>query len=735
MASELLSSKVVVVEEEPRVRGIATGPTSVAGAIGITERGPIGVATLCTTFDEFVEAFGDFTLNADLALAVTGFFENGGSSLWVVRTCHYDDVADPTTSTATKARARLVAPGLPTVAIIESATAEPYALANGASIALRVAGIDVVEAIDAHAARVESAIGPFALVDGATLDVRVDGVLQSVVFHATDFVDITAATAGELAAALNVQLTDARAGTDTGRVFLDTDAMGRAASIEIVGGTATASLGFPVDVASGAGNVRRASAVTIDELRQIFAAHTSVVVSRTDDGRLRMSTLATGAAVTLEVLAATTPSLGLPAGVVAGSDAGSIEVGKVEAREPGSWAARLAVDVRAPSAGAGAARTFDVAVLEGPTLRELFRDMTLDASGTRFIERVMNDDRTGSAWVRVTLNTSVSVPTLPVQRAALAGGDDGLVSLDDSDFVGSDAGGTGLRAFDRVLDLSILMVPGRASPTVHGAMLQYAEVERGGFVFAVLDPPAGLRATQIVDYVASAALEGLSELGAIYWPRLRVPNPKRSVFGTSVDVIAPPCGVVAGVYARTDAARPGGVYDAPAGIELGRMFGVLGFETDEVLEERKRDLIFPHRINPLTTGPTLPRFIDGARTLKGTGNFPFVSSRRGVSYIERALKRGLEFVRHRNPTDSLLAEVDRTARGFLLEQTGLDAFQSRDPEKAFFLEVSSKIVSVPGGVSSRVLARVGLAMNAPAEFVVISVSQDTRAIEADLGTS
>ncbi len=730
MASELLSSKVVVIEEEPRIRGIATGPTSVAGAIGITERGPIGVATLCTTFDEFDESFGGFTASPDLALAATGFFENGGSRLWVVRTCHYDDVTDPTTATATKARAQLVAPGLPTAAIVESATAEPYALADGSRIAIRVAGIDVIETVDAHAARIETASGPFALVDGATLDVRIDGALQSVVLHATDFTDITAATATELAAALNVQLVDARAGRDAGRVFIDTDSSGRASSLEIVGGTAAPALGFTAGAVSGAGNVRRADAVTIDELRQLLAAHTSVGVSSTDDRRLRLSTLATGASVTLEVLAAMAPTLGLPVGAVSGSDAGSISVATVVAREPGSWAARIAVAVRAPSAGA--ARTFDVAVLEGSTLRELFRDLTLNAASARFIERVMNDDRTGSAWVRVALSVPVSVPTVPIQRAALAGGDDGLTGLDDADFVGSDAGGTGLRALDRVLDLSILMVPGRASPTVHGAMLQYAEVERGGFVFAVLDPPAGLRATEIVDYVASAALEGSSELGALYWPRLRVPNPKRSVFGSSVDVIAPPSGVVAGVYARTDAARPGGVYDAPAGIELGRMFGVLGFETDEVLEERKRDLIFPHRINPLTTGPTLPRFIDGARTLKGTGNFPFVSSRRGVSYIERALKRGLEFVRHRNPTDSVLAEVDRTARAFLLEQTGLDAFQSRDPEKAFFLEVSSKIVSVPGGVASRVLTRVGLAMNAPAEFVIISVSQDTRAIEAAL---
>ena len=38
MSGQLLSSKVVIVEEEPKVRGIPSAPTSVAGAVGVTER-------------------------------------------------------------------------------------------------------------------------------------------------------------------------------------------------------------------------------------------------------------------------------------------------------------------------------------------------------------------------------------------------------------------------------------------------------------------------------------------------------------------------------------------------------------------------------------------------------------------------------------------------------------------------------------------------------------------------
>src|SRR5690606_37423544 len=121
---------------------------------------------------------------------------------------------------------------------------------------------------------------------------------------------------------------------------------------------------------------------------------------------------------------------------------------------------------------------------------------------------------------------------------------------------------------------------------------------------------------------STAALLGLSEHAAIYWPRVKVLNPSRSVFGSAAELVVPPSGHIAGVYARVDGSAPGGVYKPPAGIEHGKLLGVLGFETDEVLDEAKRDLVFPKRINPLTAFPGVPRHIDGARTLKGDGNFP-----------------------------------------------------------------------------------------------------------------
>src|SRR3990172_6258977 len=105
MGNQLLASKVVIVEEEPRIRNVPALPTAVIGAVGLTERGPVGKAVLATSFEEFVETFGGFTPNSDLALAVHAFFQNGGQTLWAVRAVHYTDIN--TASSKTSAAATL----------------------------------------------------------------------------------------------------------------------------------------------------------------------------------------------------------------------------------------------------------------------------------------------------------------------------------------------------------------------------------------------------------------------------------------------------------------------------------------------------------------------------------------------------------------------------------------------------------------------------------------------------
>lgn len=520
MGAQLLSSKIVIVEEEPRIRSIPALPTAVVGAVGVTERGPIGVATLVTSWEEYVNIFGSFTTDSDVATAAYGFFLNGGETLWVVRTVHYSDVDAGTIASAAKA--------------------------------------------------------------------------------SVDLLDSTPATTVE-----------------------------------------------------------------------------------------------------------------------------------VEGKTEGAYGNSLKILIE--DATDGEATHFNLSVLREDVVVEVFPNVVADnAYPDIWVQNVVNDPDTGSQLISV---NDVAPGTRPENATygPMTGGDDGLTSIDDNDFIGSDASDVGMYALDLVQNLTLLIVPSKATSAIHQAMISYVEVHRDGQAFAVLDPPAAQSATAVVTYVeTTAAILGLSEYAAIYWPRIVVLNPNKSVFGDVDQITVAPSGYVVGVYARVDSSQPGGVYQPPAGVERGVIFGCLGFDHDDTIDEKKRDIVYPKRINPITVYSGTPRHIDGSRTLKGDGNFPYVAERRGVIFIENSLKVGLLFAKHSNHTPALRARVRRTVFSFLKTQMDNDAFRSRDPASAFFVDVSEKLNPPSVVFAGKLIMRVGLATNKPAEFIIIKVSQDTRALEEEL---
>ena len=60
------------------------------------------------------------------------------------------------------------------------------------------------------------------------------------------------------------------------------------------------------------------------------------------------------------------------------------------------------------------------------------------------------------------------------------------------------------------------------------------------------------------------------------------------------------------------------------------------------------------------------------------------------------------------------------------------AFRSREPAKAYFVDVSEALNTPDVIFAGKLIVRVGLATNKPAEFILLLISQDTRALEAAL---
>lgn len=730
MSNELLASKVIVQEAAPGIANISLRPSAVLGAVGLTERGPIAEPTLVSSWSDFQRIFGGFKSGAELPQAIAGFFENGGSAAYIVRTCHFTDNTDASTAAAARSTANLTTAGDATPAELVGADL-PLNLEPGDAIVLQVnGGGDDTATFDAAAAYDQTAAGNFDLEDGWTLTFRIDGAsaeLQTFTIAAANVVDIDAVTPAELAREFNLQARGCFASVVGSDVRITSDTRGTASRVIIVGGTMAATLNFDGETV-GTGDVANIEAVTLAELEAVIEADIAGVAVVASGDAWKIQTVATGEAATLDSQAGTSSRFGLSGDAVTGADDSSVNAFRIEGKTPGVYGDSISVKVQA--ATSGEASRFNLQVLVGGVVVKTHPNLHYDSDDDRYIVDVLAAE---SDLVRA---VDLSADARPEnQTKTLAGGNDGLTGLVDADFSGGvGTSRTGLRALDTVLDLGLVISPDRATNAVHNAMLTYCETTRDGLCFAILDPPAGQSASQIITYVeTTASLLGASEYGAMYWPRVKIANPRTAVFGSAAQITVPPSGILAGIYARTDGLT-GGVYQSPAGTERGVMFGVLGFESNDVLLESVRDLIYPKRINPLTTGPGLPRFVDGGRTLKGAGNFPNIAERRGVIGIKRSIKTDTQWARHANNDESLWARLRRSVTAFLVGEMRKGAFATRDPATAFVVTVDSSNNPASEVFAGRVNITVGLATQKPAEFVIFTLSQDTRAIDAQLGS-
>lgn len=744
MTNQLLASKTVLTEAPPRIRSLTALPTAVHLMIGLAGRGEIGSASLYTDFESWRNDHGPATPDTlETWAAVQAYFEEGGQFLWFVRTAHYTDITDAATLTALIATITANTDAA-TPAVLTGVNAAPYDAEPGDDISVDVDGGGAATATLAATAAVNTSGNTenFALTDTNDIQVQIDGgPTQTVVFNSADFTAIGAATAAEVAAVLNAGLTGCSVADVGGAVVITSDSRGTASQVAIVGGSDAAVLGFPASVV-GTGNVADIDAVTFAEFKAIVeAAIPALTVTETAPGSgiPVLTSNTTGASSSLEITASTNLQTlaGLPAGPVSGSAGAGTPTLQFDGKTPGAYA--NSVVARVSDATSGEADRFNLTVIENGFDVEVYANLSMDENDDNFVETVLSQAASGSDLIAaVALDTG-----RPMNGDyTLAGGDDGLVGLADSDFIGSSASDTGLRAFDVVNGGTLLTCPSRPTAAVHNAMIQYAEVTRNLSLMAVLDLPAALNAQAVIEYVeTTAGLTGVSEHGACYWPRVKILNPNKAVFGPDDNVTVPNSGHVTGVMARTDASQPGGVYLAAAG-ELGRLSTITGLEDDpdgaqvhQVEKEPVRDLVYPKLINPINQSSFGFFTIDGTRTLKSDGNFPGTAERRGVIFIEQTIKAGVTFARHKNHTAELREEVSRTIEKFLKDQMRVGAFRTRDPETAYFVDVSEALNPPSVVFANELRIRVGLATNKTVDWVILEFTQDTRALEQELAQS
>ena len=315
----------------------------------------------------------------------------------------------------------------------------------------------------------------------------------------------------------------------------------------------------------------------------------------------------------------------------------------------------------------------------------------------------------------------------PNNPPKLSGGADSDALAAAADFIGDENTKTGIYALKKTDLFNLLCIPpdtrnGSIDPAVYQKAVKLC-VDRRAFM--IVDSPAAWGANP--DTAVSAAVAGLPTLGlsgdtarnaAIYFPRVIEGDPMRN---DQLDTFVP-CGLIAGIMARTDTQR--GVWKAPAGLDAA-LNGIQGLDVN--LNDDENGTLNQLGINCLRSFGIAGRVVWGARTLRGADQladeYKYVPVRRLALFIEESLFRGTKWVVFEPNDEPLWAQIRLNVGAFMHNLFRQGAFQGQTPKDAYFVKCDKETTTQNDINLGIVNIIVGFAPLKPAEFVIIKIQQ------------
>ncbi len=315
------------------------------------------------------------------------------------------------------------------------------------------------------------------------------------------------------------------------------------------------------------------------------------------------------------------------------------------------------------------------------------------------------------------------VLALPVQESArnaavLAGA---LRELFRAESYGADYAGV-RGVLDDIDDVDLVCVPDivieeiRQEPStvyeLQNAVLQYCDDRRERL--AILDALPGDAGSS--EAMSEAAIRQWRELtpgeyGALYFPWVKVKS-----LNDAGERWVPPCGHIAGIYARSDAQV--GFHKAPANEVVEGVLDVQAEITDDV-----QATLNEVGVNCLRSFPRRGLRVWGARTLSGHRHWRYVNVRRVFLILRRWIEDNMNDLAFEPNNPQLWDRVLERLRGFCYDLFVRGALKGTTIEEAFFVKCDAELNPPEVREQGNVVCEIGLAPAAPAEFIVIRVTR------------
>jgi phage tail sheath protein FI len=417
----------------------------------------------------------------------------------------------------------------------------------------------------------------------------------------------------------------------------------------------------------------------------------------------------------------------------------TFELGKIklEAASPGIWGDDLEMEIKIKDAVNPDLQQIDKTVFQlkislfeynkkgqrdqekNLIRQEIYQNLSADENQKRYYVKVLTEE---SDLVNVIQQTPTPPPEAPPEGPFQLKdkGDDGKMLVDDN--ITDEDSGLGL--LKKVDIFNMLCIPpfdgsSTTSKAVYEAALVHCINRRA---MLIVDPPEGWNdADQAVEGIRGTSFMGRHKNAAVFFPMIIAPDP----LNDNKNATFVPCGVVAGVMARTDVER--GIWKTAAGMEA-ILFGVNDLFVK--LNDDENGKLNPIGINCLRSFPDVGRVIWGGRTLVGAdilaNEWKYIAVRRTALYIEESLYRGTQWVVFEPNDERLWARIRLNVGAFMQDLFRKGAFQGTDPKKAYFVKCDSSTTTqydIDRGIVNIII---GFAPLKPAEFVFLLIQQITQ---------
>lgn len=256
---------------------------------------------------------------------------------------------------------------------------------------------------------------------------------------------------------------------------------------------------------------------------------------------------------------------------------------------------------------------------------------------------------------------------------------------------------------------------------VQRAMIEHCEYQKDRV--AILNAPVGpggrpFTFAEIQEW--RGRFDSERGFGALYYPWIKAVDPLR-IGGSPVRTI-PPCGHIAGLYARSDFTV--GVHKAPANEEL--------FWAEDVtveVNEGVQGILNPDGINCLRAFPGRGIRIYGARTVSSNPDWRYVNVRRLMLMIEEAIDESTQWAVF-EPNDFKLRQLLILSISSFLETIWRQgALVGATADEAFFVKCDDTNNPPEIVNQGKIIVDVGVAPTIPAEFIIFRVGRTVEEFE------